>query len=145
MKETAVVLCRPDHSPAPRHLHSVAARARLTKQEECELVERIRNGDREAFDQLIDANLRFVVRFAKKFRNRGLSDRDLIAEGTVGLIMAVRYGDAPMTTRCIAVAASWIHQALQAAVAEPVRTEVIQLPYRGETNEIDEIDQRRRA
>lgn len=119
---------RRDEAELRHYLRSVAGHAPLAKQEECLLVRRSRQGDRQAFDRLIDANLQYVVRLARTFRNRGLSDLDLIAEGTVALILAVRHDDRCGEFRVIAVAAWRIHQALRAAATGPARATVIMLP-----------------
>jgi len=112
-----------------RYLHAVAGRARVAPPErEHDLVLRIQNGDRVALDQLIDGNLSFVVKVAGKFRHRGLSDRDLIAEGTLGLIMAARRTVMLPDTCFIAGAVWWIHRAIQTAIAEQVRPTVFMRP-----------------
>ena len=121
-----------DGRPDPhlsRYLHAVVGRAQVAPPErEYDLVLRIQDGDRAALDQLIDANLPFVVKVAGRFRNRGLSDRDLIAEGTLGLIMAARRIVMLPDSRFIAVAVWWIHRAIQKAVAEEVRATAFMRP-----------------
>lgn len=119
---------RCDEAELQHYLRAVSGHAPLAKREECLLVRRSRQGDRQAFDRLIDANLQYVVRLARKFRNRGLSDLDLIAEGTVALILTVRHDDRCGEFRVIAVAAWRIHQALRAAATGPARATVIMLP-----------------
>ena len=99
----------PDRTPPAeaglRHYLAVlAGHAPLTRLEEGRLLRRSRAGDRAAFDRLIDANLPCVVRLARRFRNLGLSDLDLIAEGTVGLMLVVRHDVWSGQTR-VAVAA----------------------------------------
>lgn len=83
-----------------------------------DLVRRVQAGDRLALDQLIDANLPVVVKIAGRFRHRGLSDRDLIAEGTMGLIRAARHLVMLPGSRFIEVAAWWIQRAIQTAIIE---------------------------
>ena len=128
MTNTGFGPVRRDDVDLRHYLRCVAGHAPLEKQEESLLLRRSRQGDREAFDRLIGANLQYVVRLARTFRNRGLSDLDLIAEGTVALIMTVRYDDRCGEIRVIAVAAWRIHHALRAATTAPAQ--VIMLPPR---------------
>ncbi len=102
------------------YLDFVARQRPLTNAEESALARRARNGDREAVDKLVNANLRFVIRLVRRFRNRGLDDLDLIAEGTVGLIMAVRRSGWRGECRLVAVAVWWILDAVREAIGEQV-------------------------
>ena len=102
------------------YLGFVARQQPLTRTEESLLALRVHDGDREAVDKLVNANLRFVIRFVGKFRNRGLDDLDLIAEGTVGLIKAVRRSGWRGERRLVVVAVWWIMDAVREAVGEQV-------------------------
>lgn len=116
--------------PALRgYLGFVARQRPLTNTEESALALRAHDGDREAVDKLVNANLRFVLRFVRRFRNRGLDDLDLIAEGTVGLIKAVRRSGWRGERRLVAVAGWWILDAVHEALGEQVgRGAVLLLP-----------------
>lgn len=72
------------------YLQEISKEVPLRPKEEAELAQRIRRGDRDALDRLTRANLRFVVRVAKQYQNRGLSLGDLISEGNLDLIKAAK-------------------------------------------------------
>jgi RNA polymerase primary sigma factor len=95
-------------------------------EEELDLVQRMKNGDSLAFEKLITANLRFVVSVAKQFQNQGLSLPDLISEGNLGLIIALRRFDETRGFKLISYAVWWIRQSILRALAEDSRA--VRLP-----------------
>jgi RNA polymerase primary sigma factor len=89
----------------------------LSREQERELGELIQSGDLGALNRLVECNLRFVVAYAKRFRNMGLSFLDLIHEGNLGLIEAARRFDPTRGVRFISYAVWWIRQALMHALS----------------------------
>lgn len=98
----------------------------LTREEEDYLAKRMDEGDLEARESLISANLRFVVKIAKKYMNKGLPLVDLINEGNMGLIMACKKFDYRKGYHFISYAVWWIRQSIAKAIAEQVG--MIRLP-----------------
>ena len=94
----------------------------LTHQEEIDLSNRSKAGDKSARARLIEKNLRLVVSVAKKYRGYGLPFEDLIQEGNIGLMKAVEKFDPDRGFRFSTYATWWIRQAVQRAVADKGRT-----------------------
>ena len=94
----------------------------LTHQEEIDLSNRAKAGDKSARARLIEKNLRLVVSVAKKYRGYGLPFEDLIQEGNIGLMKAVEKFDPDRGFRFSTYATWWIRQAVQRAVADKGRT-----------------------
>ena len=86
---------------------------RLSREEEVVLSRKARSGDEQARQQLIRANLRFVVKVAREYTGKGLSLVELISEGNVGLLEAVRRYDETYGTKFITYAVWWIRQAIR--------------------------------
>ena len=84
------------------YLRDIRRTTLLTAEEEIELALRIEKGDETARARMIESNLRLVVKFAKRYVNRGLSFMDLIEEGNVGLIKAVEKFQASPVAPCSA-------------------------------------------
>lgn len=108
------------------YLQEIGKTALLTYKEEVSLAEQIRNGSKEARDQMIAANLRLVVKIAYDYNNFGLPLLDLISEGNIGLIKAVERFDPAKGGKLSTYAAWWIKQSIKRALANQSKT--IRLP-----------------
>lgn len=84
----------------------------LTKKEEFELSDKIKKGDKEALQKLVNANLRFVVTIAKQYRNTGVCFSDIISEGNIGLIKAAQKFDKSKGVKFISYAVWWIRSSI---------------------------------
>jgi len=109
----------------------------LTREEEIELSQKAKKGDKAAKDKMISANLRFVVRVAKKYVNHGLDLTDLISEGNIGLINAIEKFEPERGYHFISYAVWWINQSILKAVSEKSRA--IRLPL-NRANELVRIE-----
>src|SRR5512136_313816 len=98
----------------------------LTPQQEIELAAKIKRGDRRARAQMIKANLRLVVKIAHDYSNLGLPLLDLISEGNIGLMKAVKRFDPKKGGKLSTYAAWWIKQGIKRALANQSKT--IRLP-----------------
>ena len=98
----------------------------LSRQREVELSARIQDGDLEARDELVHANLFFVINVAKNYQNRGLPLADLISAGNVGLMTAADRFDGTKGFKFISYAVWWIRQSILQTIAEQART--VRLP-----------------
>jgi len=98
----------------------------ISAEEEVVLARRIREGDEEALEKLVLANLRFVISVAKQYQDRGLSLPDLINEGNLGLVRAARRFDETRGFKFISYAVWWIRQSMIQAISN--HTRIVRLP-----------------
>ena len=108
------------------YLREIKRSKLLSAEEERELALRIERGDAQARNQMIEANLRLVVKIAKRYMNRGLPFLDLIEEGNIGLIKAVERFKISKECRFSTYATWWIRQSIERALINQSRT--IRLP-----------------
>ena len=113
-------------SPLEMYLRQINDTPLLTVDEERKLAYRIEDGDCEARDHLVRANLRLVVNIARSYQGKGLDLHDLIAEGNFGLLRAAEAFDASMNTRFSTYAVYWVKQSIRRALINSART--IRLP-----------------
>jgi RNA polymerase primary sigma factor len=122
-----------------KYLQEIGREDLLSTDEEVELAQRIRKGDRKALDKLTKANLRFVVSVAKQYQNQGLSLPDLINEGNLGLIKAAEKFDETRGFKFISYAVWWIRQSILQAIAEQSRIVRLPLNQVGSVNKINRM------
>lgn len=115
-----------DDSAFALYIRQISKTSALTSEQEAELAVRIRRGDREALEQLVRANLRFVVSVSRNYQNQGLPLCDLINEGNLGLIRAAKRFDERKNFKFISYAVWWIRQAILQALAEQSR--IVKVP-----------------
>ncbi len=122
-----------------RYLSEIAKTNLLSPEQEADLAARAKKGDKKALEDLIKANLRFVVSVAKQYQNKGLSLPDLISEGNIGLIKAAMNFDETRGFKFISYAVWWIRQSIMQALAEKSRQ--IRLPVNkvGTQNRIRQV------
>ena len=122
-----------------KYLQEIGRVEMVSIEEEIELAQRIKKGDRKALEKLTKANLRFVVSVAKQYQNQGLSLPDLINEGNMGLIKAAEKFDETRGFKFISYAVWWIRQSILQAIAEQSR--IVRLPRNqvGSMNKINRM------
>ncbi len=121
------------------YLNEIGKFPLLSREEEVELAEKIKAGDRKARERMISSNLRLVVKIAYDYRDYGLPVTDLISEGNIGLIKAVERFDPEKGGKLSTYASWWIKQSIKRALANQSKT--IRLPI----HLVDRISQIRKV
>jgi RNA polymerase primary sigma factor len=109
-------------SPLETYLREINETPLLNADDEKTLAYRIENGDNEARDRMVRANLRLVVNIARGYTGKGLGLQDLIEEGNLGLLRAVQGFDPTMNTRFSTYASYWIKQSIKRALVNTAKT-----------------------
>lgn len=104
------------------HLREIGKIPLLSAEEELELAQRVKSGEKRAKDKMAEANMRLVVSIAKRYSGRGLDFLDLIQEGHTGLLRAVEKFDPDKGFKFSTYATWWIRQAITRAIADQART-----------------------
>lgn len=112
------------------HLNEVKKYPLLTPEQETGAAEKALNGDKKARDLILTSNMRFVIKVAAQYRNRGLDFEDLISEGYLGLMKALEHFDVAKGYHFISYAVWWIRQSILKAILDTGRT--IRLPVNKE-------------
>lgn len=116
----------PGHDATSIYLKEIGGSRLLTSAEEKMIARRIRQGDEPARQRMIESNLRLVVKIARRYINRGLPLLDLIEEGNLGLIHAVKKFDPERGFRFSTYATWWIRQTIERGIMNQART--VRLP-----------------
>jgi RNA polymerase primary sigma factor len=109
-------------TPLEHYLRQSSQAPLLGAEEETRLAARVLEGDSEAREQLVRANLRLVVNIARTYTGKGLTLDDLIEEGNLGLLRAVEGFDPKMPTRFSVYASYWIKQSIKRALVNTAKT-----------------------
>ena len=131
-----------DNNPMLIYLQEINKIPLLSKNEEETIAAQAAKGNSAARERLVNANLRFVVSVAKKYQGRGLPLEDLVSEGNMGLLNAVKHFDVKKGYRFITYAVWWIRQSIVKAIQEKGR--MIRLPC-NKANELTKLDKARQV
>ncbi|MEI7688872.1 MAG: sigma-70 family RNA polymerase sigma factor [Candidatus Nomurabacteria bacterium] len=124
------------------YLSEISKTPLLTIDDEIELAQRIRNGDSDALQKLVNANLRFAFSVAKQYQNQGLELPDLINEANSGLIEAAERFDETRGFKFISYAVNWVRQSILKALAEQTRNVYVPMNHQRTLKVIDKIQER---
>jgi len=103
------------------YLDDIHTNQALTKAEEVSIIKKVRTGNKAAEKKFIEANLKFVVQVARKYKNQGIEEDDLISEGNLGLIEAVKRFNPNKNFKFISYAVWWIRRNILKYIAEQSR------------------------
>lgn len=143
MEREAVPL-PPSEDTLAIYLREIGQYPILTREQEHKLAVRAKAGDSEAFNRLVRCNLRYVVSVANRYKGFGLSLEDLINEGNIGLIHAIRRFDPHRGVKLITYAVWWIRQAIMHAIADHTGTVRLPIKQAGLIHKIGQTYQRLR-
>lgn len=105
-----------------QYFKDIEDKEELNKEEEMDLIERVKEDDDEAMRKLIESNLKFVISIAKQYKGRGLSLSDLINEGNLGLVRAAYRFDHTKGIKFISYAVWWVRQRIMQSLNDNSRT-----------------------
>ena len=125
-----------DSESFDKYLKDINPKPMITPEREVELSNKIKSGSLRDKNELVEANLRFVVSVAKQYVGRGLDISDLVSEGNIGLIKAAEKFDATKGVKFISYAVWWIRQSILQSLADNSRT--IRLPL-NQINSLNKI------
>lgn len=114
----------------------------ITPEREVELARRIKSGDESAVNELVTANLRFVISVAKQYQNKGVDLVDLIQEGSISLIEAAKKWDDTRGYKFISYAVWWIRQAIIKAISDQCRTVKVPLNQIASMSKINKLSEK---
>jgi RNA polymerase primary sigma factor len=126
---------RGDATVLAQYLREIHRIPQLSRAEEARFARRAAQGDAGARDRLIGANLRFVIMIARRYMHLGMSMEDLVSEGNMGLIRAIRSYDPGRGVRFISYAVWWIRQAILHALKENPAAASLDAPVGGSEGE----------
>jgi RNA polymerase primary sigma factor len=119
------------------YIREIAQYEPLTTEKEKEVGRLIQAGDQEALRSLVEANLRFVVSYCKRYRNLGIPYLDLIHEGTLGLMEAAKRFDPERNVRFISYAVWWVRQAILHSFSESGRAFRVPQKLQGQVSRVE--------
>ncbi|MBN1552761.1 RNA polymerase sigma factor RpoD/SigA [bacterium] len=128
-----------DQNSLSKYLQEINKYRMFDKEEEAEIARRIQEGDESAIQELVKANLRFVVSIAKKYLGSGMPLEDLINEGTIGLIEAAKRFNPERGVKFITYAVWWVRQAILYAIS--AKSGIVKLPQ-SQANLLSSINKR---